>query len=298
MQDLSNESLRGSAPSRESRSVPPSISVVVPTRNRPLSLQRCLDALARQSCLEALEVIVVDDGSAEPEAVADVVRAHAFARLIRQRPSGPARARNAGVAVALGECVCFTDDDCEPGIVWAERLAAAIHAGADVVAGSTSTGEPGSAFAAASEVIVSAPSSLSTGELSFAPTNNVASRREVLLALPFDDSFPEAAGEDRDWCARLVAAGYVLQTEPAATLVHRPAVTFRSFLRQQVRYGRGAFWFRRGGHARRPLERPTFYVGLLRSGFRRGLGAGLLVTAAQAATAFGFLLARVAARRD
>ena len=74
-------------------------------------------------------------------------------------------------------------------------------------------------------------------------------------------------------------------------LVHRPEPTLRAFLRQQVRYGRGAFWFRRRGPEPQPLESPHFYLSLLRSSFRQGPLTGLLVAVAQAATAVGFFLA-------
>ena len=45
----------------------PKISVVIPTRNRPKALCRCLEALS-ESTLDArsFEVIVVDDGSDQP----------------------------------------------------------------------------------------------------------------------------------------------------------------------------------------------------------------------------------------
>jgi GT2 family glycosyltransferase len=300
MRDLLRELPEAPAP-QETRLLPiPSISVVIPTRDRPEDLRRCLDALAAQTIADGLEAIVVDDASSAGDLVAEMAREYAFVRLIRQPAGGPARARNVGIASARASVVCLTDDDCEPSAAWAEHLAAAIHAGADAVAGWTTTGEPGSALAAASEVIVGAPASgagPSTEGLSFAPTNNIACRREVLLAVPFDERYPAAAGEDRDWCARLVAAGYVLRSQPTAALIHSPGVTLQSFLSQQVRYGRGAFWFRRDNRFRRPLEAPGFYVALLRQGFRRGLRAGLLVTVAQGATAAGFLLARAAARR-
>jgi glycosyltransferase involved in cell wall biosynthesis len=272
----------------------PWISVVVPTRDRPGSLRRCLDALASQTVLDKLEVIVVDDGSTASAAVEEVVARYPFTRLISQTHSGPASARNAGAARSRGEFVCFTDDDCEPSPAWAERLVHAIEAGADAAAGKTLRGDPGSALAAASELIAGAPALLgepSAGELTFAPSNNLACRGEVLTEVPFDERYPAAAGEDRDWCRRLLAGCYVLRREPGAALVHRPEPTFRAFLRQQVRYGRGAFWFRRRGPERQPLESPEFYLTLLRSSFRQGFRTGLLVAVAQAATAVGFLLA-------
>jgi glycosyltransferase involved in cell wall biosynthesis len=300
MPDLWNELPEVPAP-QGTRLLPiPSISVVIPTRDRPEALRRCLDALAVQTIADELEAIVVDDGSLAGDLVAEMAREYPFVRLIRQPAGGPARARNVGIANARASVVCLTDDDCEPSAVWAEHLAAAIRAGADAVAGWTTTGELANALAVASDIIVGAPASSagpSPEDLSFAPTNNIACRRDVLLAVPFDDRYPAAAGEDRDWCARLVAAGYVLRSQPTAALIHRPGLTLQSFLRQQVRYGRGAFWFHRDDRFRRPLEAPAFYIALMRRGFRHGLRAGLLVTAAQGATAAGFLLARAAARR-
>jgi glycosyltransferase involved in cell wall biosynthesis len=270
------------------------ISVIVPTRDRPESLRRCLDALAVQSALDDFEVIVVDDGSADPRAIEEIVGRHSFARVIRLDHSGPAGARNAGVASARGRFVCFTDDDCEPAPLWAARLVAALESGADAAAGRTLTGHPGSALAAASELIARAPALVdepSDGELTFAPSNNLACRAEILAEVAFDERYPVAAGEDRDWCRRFLARGYVLRSEPTAALVHRPEPTLRAFLRQQVRYGRGAFWFRRSGPERRPLESPHFYGALLRSSFRQGFRTGLLVAVAQGATAVGFFLA-------
>jgi glycosyltransferase involved in cell wall biosynthesis len=238
-----------------------------------------------------LEVIVVDDGSAASAAIVDVTRQHRFVHLIRLNHAGPAAARNAGARTARAKIICFTDDDCEPAVGWGEAFVHAIEAGADAAAGRTLSGDPGSAIAAAAEIVVEAPalaSGSSPGMLSFAPTNNLACRADVLAALPFDERYRSAAGEDRDWCARLMAAGYVLRVEPQAELVHRPTESLRAFLQQQVRYGRGAYRLRAWG-ARRGLEPPAFYARLVRRAFDRGAGVGLLVCAAQIATAIGFI---------
>jgi glycosyltransferase involved in cell wall biosynthesis len=280
-------------PSSASRSTSqlPLASVVVPTRDRPASLGRCLAALAAQTVSDDLEVIVVDDGSTEPEAIVDALREHEFVRLIRLDHGGPAAARNAGARGARGKCICFTDDDCEPTAGWAEALVCAVGAGADAAAGRTLSANPGSAIAAAAEVVAEAPelaSVSSNGRLSFAPTNNLACRADVLVAVPFDERYRMAAGEDRDWCARLEAAGYVLRAAPDAELVHRPGGTLRAFLRQQVRYGRGAYRFRTAD-TRRRLEPPIFYVRLIRRGFGKGVAAGVLVCVAQIATAIGYV---------
>lgn len=298
MQDLSSE-LPSSA-AEASPAAQPLVSVIVPTRDRSEMLGRCLAGLAGQTMLDELEVIVVDDGSRIPDAVAAVVDGYSFARVVRQTPSGPAAARNSGAAKAWGDVLCFIDDDCEPEPAWAERLFGALQSGADAAAGKTLSQDPGSPLAAASELIDEAPASeaVSAGSgLSFAPSNNLACRADVFAAVPFDESYRAAAGEDRDWCDRLTSGGYVLLAEPGAVLRHCPESTLRAFIARQLRYGRGAFWFRRGRDQQRPLESPSFYMELLRSGFRRGFRTGVLVLVAQGATVIGFFLEWASARR-
>jgi glycosyltransferase involved in cell wall biosynthesis len=263
------------------------ISVIVPTRDRPGALEECLDALSRQSC--ELEVVVVDDGVASREDVEGIVARYSFARLVRGRGAGPAAARNAGASAARGDFFCFTDDDCQPAREWAERLVAQLEQGADAVAGTTLS--CGGALDTASEIAAHAPAVLPPppgSDLAFAPSNNLACTRAVFESVPFDESFPLAAGEDREWCASLLAAGHTLRAEPTARIVHRQRLTFRSFVRQQARYGEGAFRFRRDSETPRTLEGIGFYVRLLRQGFAEGPLVGLLVGLAQAATATGF----------
>jgi glycosyltransferase involved in cell wall biosynthesis len=266
------------------------ISVVVPTRDRPDQLERCLAALERQTASDSIEVIVVDDGSANRAAVEDAVKDRPQVRLVRLDGAGPAAARNRGVRAARGTYICFTDDDCEPRADWVERLAGSLGRGAAAAAGVTLTGSPGNPLLEASELITAALSPARNGGegLAFAPSNNLACRAELLAAIPFDETFPMAAGEDRDWCARLRAAGHVLVRESAAVIVHRQQLGFEDFWSQQVRYGRGAFRFRRGIGAR-SLEPPMFYARLVRQGFRGGARTGLLVVLAQVGTAVGFV---------
>jgi glycosyltransferase involved in cell wall biosynthesis len=274
----------------------PFISVVVPTRNRPLALNRCLDALAAQTVADRLEVIVVDDGSLAEEEVASIIARHRRARLIRRGSGGPAAARNTGALDAGGAFLCFTDDDCEPQRDWVEHLVKRLERGADAAAGKTLSS--GGVLAAASEITAHAPAAAQPpegSELAFAPSNNLACTKAAFEATPFDESYPDAAGEDRDWCARLTAAGYVLHAEPKARIIHHQELTFGRFLRQQARYGRGAFRFRRIGE-RRTLESAGFYKALLRRAFADSFSLGLLVCVAQAATAAGFVHAWAAER--
>ncbi|MGZ4315753.1 MAG: glycosyltransferase family 2 protein [Gaiellaceae bacterium] len=273
------------------------ISVVVPTRDRPRALWRCLEALSAQTLSGQLEVVVVDDGSVDGAAVAETVSRWPGARLLRQAPSGPAAARNVGARAARGTFICLTDDDCEPQGDWAERLVEGLQLEADAVGGRT-VGATNNVLVRASELIARAPALVSTDDtLVFAPSNNLACAAEVLSAVPFDERYPAAAGEDRDWCERLLQSGRVLRYEPSAVLLHHQDLDIRSFFRQQLRYGRGAFRFRRMRAEPRSLEQPWFYVRLVRRAFADGIMTGMLVCAAQVATALGFCAEWLSVRR-
>jgi len=275
-----------------------STSVVVPTKDRPEALSRCLAALRG---LEGAEVVVVDDGSARQKRVGAVAH-DAGAKLVRLEGKGPAAARNAGVAAATGEVICFTDDDCEPEAGWVQKLAGPIVAGdAECAAGLTTVASDASAADRAWQAIANylqrvaaEPGSSSPG---FAPTCNLACSRQLLSELPFDESFPTAAGEDRDWATRAAARGATPLFVPKAVVTHRPGLNARSFLRQQYRYGRGATRYRATEEGRK-LGSPSFYAGLLHASFSQGLAPGLLVCAAQLATAAGVLSIRATALRQ
>ncbi len=283
------------------RSSPPT-SVVVATRDRPEALARCLAALALQTAAR-LEVIVVDDGSADAEATRAVV---AGARTIGPEGAqwllidgggrGPAAARNLGSRSASAAIVCFTDDDCVPDADWARRLSAAC-AGDAAAAGTTVADPAGGRASAASQLITHtlqlASLDAAAGTLGFAPTCNLACPASVLRALPFDEAFPLAAGEDRDWCSRLAAAGVALRFVPDAIVEHRPRMGVAGLLRQQARYGRGAVRFR-GAGAERRLSGRAFYGRLARAALRGGPRIAALVVLAQVAGAVGALREAVA----
>jgi GT2 family glycosyltransferase len=275
------------------------ISVVVPTRDRPDALERCLAGLAAQD-VGGLDVVVVDDGSRSPMTVAAAVeRAYPAARVLRSAPRGPATARNLGARAARGEVVCFTDDDCEPSPDWARRLVAVARR-RGVAAGHT-VAPPGAGPAVlASQAIVEHLQLCSLdggGRLGFAPACNLAATREALARLPFDESYPEAAAEDRDWCERAGRAGLAPVYVPAATVIHRQRPGARSFVGRQYRYGRGAARFRRAD-ADRGLAPASFYTGLVRRGFAAGAGVGLLVLSSLVATAVGVGTERLRGERS
>jgi len=260
-------------------------SVVVPTRDRPAALRHCLAAVRLQEH-EALDIVVVDDGSIAQAVTAGVAEEFG-ARLVRLEGAGPAAARNAGVAAAGADRILLLDDDCIPQRGWSEALARAV-AGQPrlVVAGAVLSPPAATAWLRASEQIALHAEAAS----GFFRTLNLACSRELLLRVPFDDTFFAAAGEDRDWCVRAIRAGAAFAREPAAIVEHRADPGARAFLRQQLRYGRAVHLLRRRGThvavSRADLRRS------FAAGFREGAPVGFAMFVASAATAVGYVLER------
>ncbi|MEO8485100.1 MAG: glycosyltransferase [Betaproteobacteria bacterium] len=237
----------------------PSISVVVPTWNRPRELAACLAALAALDYpVDRYEIIVVDDGSAPPVApIALPGRTGLRVTWLRQSNRGPSAARNLGAAHATGAILAFTDDDCAASRGWLRALAAAVSAAPNALHGGTVVnGLPGNVYAVASQTItdVIVPSLFAAGSpLRFVTSNNLALGAEAFDSVGgFDECF--RAAEDREFCHRWAAAGRPIALAPSAVVHHRHDLTLGAFWRQHVVYGRGAYWFHRHrralGHGR------------------------------------------------
>jgi len=193
------------------------VSVIVPTRNRPEALRQCLLALAAQDMpLNKFEVLVCDDGSDEDvRSVAEQAQQTGLRiRYLRQTPRGPATARNLGIRHAEAEIVAMTDSDTLPDRAWLRNLVEALNAHPEAV------GVEGKVYA---------ENDGEFGPLGEGPTNltggvfltcNCAYRREALFqAGGFDESFPYPAYEDTDLAARTGQLGKILW-QPNAVVLH------------------------------------------------------------------------------
>ena len=109
------------------------ISVIIPTFDRADLVDRCLNALARQTAAPAsYEVVVVDDGSTDrTRALLGSYDAPFSLRTQSQPNSGQASARNRAIEIARGRFCLFLDDDIEadPGLVDGHLRAQRAHGG-------------------------------------------------------------------------------------------------------------------------------------------------------------------------
>lgn len=102
----------------------PFISIIVCTRDRALSLRRCLESLESLR-YDNFEVLVVDNASRSDE-TRNLVAGTRF-RYVREERPGLDSARNCGLHAAAGEIVAYTDDDVRVDTNWLNGIAHGFH---------------------------------------------------------------------------------------------------------------------------------------------------------------------------
>jgi mycofactocin glycosyltransferase len=218
---------------------PDDVTVVVPVRDRTDGVRRLLGAL------DGLRVLVVDDGSADPAAVAAVVEG-AGARLLRhERSRGPAAARNTGLAAATTPLVAFLDSDVVPEPGWLDPLLAALAdpavglAAPRIVALPPVRGWLGRYEALRSSLDLGPDPALVVprSRVAYVPSAAMVVRRAAVGG-GFDERMPVA--EDVDLVLRLHAAGWRSRYEPAARVAHDHRTRPGQWWLRKAYYGTGA----------------------------------------------------------
>lgn len=94
----------------------PRVSVVVPTRDRPELLEKCLSTVLAKTDYPDIEFLIVDNGSADPQALAwlDRFAADTRVRVIRDdSPFNYSALNNLAVAQSSGSVICLMNNDIE-----------------------------------------------------------------------------------------------------------------------------------------------------------------------------------------
>jgi mycofactocin system glycosyltransferase len=218
------------------------VIVAIPVRDRPQQLETCLEALG-----DAAPTLVVDDGSIDAEAVAAVAARHGARLLRRERPGGPAAARNTALRHVDHELVAFIDSDCTAPPDWIDRLAGHFD---DPQVGAVAprvSPHPAPRSASLVERFIECRSPIDLGpaesavqpggRVAYVPTAALLVRREAVAA-GFDPAL--RYGEDVDLVWRLHDAGWRVRYDPAVIVRHAEPRTWRALLGRRIRYGTSA----------------------------------------------------------
>jgi GT2 family glycosyltransferase len=189
------------------------VAVVVATKERPVRLRWLLNALEEQTAPHEL-VVVHDSSGRETEALLSERGVTHVAH-----GGGPAAMRNVGWRMARAELVLFTDDDCRPPANWVANAVAAArrHPGA-IVQGQT---QPDPDELGVFHHAPHARSQQIVPPHVMAQTCNILYPRAVLeRAGGFDESFPQAVGEDTDLALRARDLGTAFVGAPEVLTYH------------------------------------------------------------------------------
>lgn len=223
--------------------LPADLTVVVPVRDRVGQLSRLL------ASLQGLDVIVVDDASRDPGAVAAAAAEHGAHLIPLSSNIGPAGARNRGIRAVGTQYVAFVDSDVT---VTPEALLLMARHFADprvAAVGPRIRGVPTSGTRQWFERYEESSSSFDFGPRAMLvrPHTSVAWLPSACLVVRLDD-LTAANGfnsdlriaEDVDLVWRLSASGRHVRYEPATTAYHDTRSTFRAWLGRKFDYGTGA----------------------------------------------------------
>ena len=114
------------------------VSVVIPTYKPQKYIKECIDSVCRQTIgMDNLELIVVLNGCCEPymQELHEYVsgKTGLDARLLQTDVPGVSNARNIGIDAAVGDYLCFIDDDDWVSDCYLQKLLEAASDDADMV---------------------------------------------------------------------------------------------------------------------------------------------------------------------
>jgi GT2 family glycosyltransferase len=205
--------------------VAPAASILFPTRDRRAYLTVALASVAGQAAAHEAEIVVVEDGPADPE-TERLAATHGARYLALGEPRGLNVARNAAVEAAGADLLCFLDDDVAawPGWLGAILAAAAAHPGHDAFGG------PIRAWLEDTNLHACGREPLPITTLDLGPADrdtdfvwgaNLALRRAAFERIGSFDPALSGPGDEEEWERRLLAAGGRIRYVAAAGVDHR-----------------------------------------------------------------------------
>ena len=247
----------------------PAVTILIPTRERPDRLQRCIDSiLASAYPRERVHVVIADNAPVtnRTRELAEELSAVTYGRVeyVREDVPGSASARNRGLTAVETEVVAMTDDDVIVDRHWLAEVARAFaeHPAAGAVSGLLWPAELETAaqlwfeqYGGFSRGFDSRVFDLATNRPAneplypwnaglFGTGNNFSFRTGILREIGgFDPALgngtPALGGVDSEILLRTILSGYQIVYEPRALAYHAHRSDYEGLRRQIYAYGAG-----------------------------------------------------------
>lgn len=215
------------------------VSVIVPTKDRPLELREALASISRQD-VDQIEVVIVNDGGEDVGQLTQHVGPRSELRVVNLKNcGGVAQARNVGIEMAAGRYIAFLDDD---DLFLPHHLSAALDAiessGADLVYPICSVFDRRVDIgddARPSELFNYDFDAEALAVLNYIPVTGVVCRSLRPIAARFDASLP--VQEDWDmWLRLLTTARFRFQHVPTPSVIYHRLRLCRSMTTDATRH--------------------------------------------------------------
>jgi len=226
---------------------PPLVSIIVPTRDAENLLRRCIDSVLGKTTYPRFEILVVDNQSAHPRALAYLreAAAHPAIRVLPfDRPFNYSAINNFAARAARGEVLCLLNNDTEViSQDWLDEMvghllqtrvgvvgAKLYYPDGRVQHGGVAVGAGGAADHLHSLMPRDDPGYCNraavAGDLSAVTAACMVTWRDLYLELGgLDARWFKVALNDVDYCLRVRAAGWKVIWTPHAELYHLESVS-------------------------------------------------------------------------
>jgi mycofactocin system glycosyltransferase len=244
----------------------PSISIIIPVKNRPQDIQECLTSLASLDYpKDKVEIIVVNDGSTD--STAKVIQTFNIKTIHLPQSIGASACRNLAAREANGDLLGFTDSDCVPHPHWLKDLSPNFNdERVGIVGGYVSNFYNRSSL----DRYEAVKSSLNMGispfrveedksSMAYIPSCNLIIRKKAFSeAGGFQEDLH--VGEDVDLCWRIRKLGYHLLYVPRGEVKHKHRNDVLQMLKRRFDYGTSeALLYLRHKDKRKILYLPALY---------------------------------------
>lgn len=224
----------------------PFVSIIIPVYNDEDQLKLCLSALSEQQYEQSrYEIIVVDNGSENPEGLQSIIELHDRAYLTKELAPGSYAARNKGIDMAKGEIIAFTDADCIPAPDW-------LPLGVEMITTSSNCGLVGGqiqmfflnpeqpTLVELYETVMGLPQQRFIKKYHYGATANVFTTRQVIDKVGKFDAQLKSSG-DLEWGQRVHAAGYRQVYAESVIVKHPTHTSFTEFYTRTKRLAGGHY---------------------------------------------------------
>jgi glycosyltransferase involved in cell wall biosynthesis len=202
----------------------PTVSVIVPTRDRPEELRRAVRSVFRQRYPGRVECVVVFDQSDGALPQVDQTEDRTLVSTPNGRSPGLAGARNAGAALATGELLAFCDDDDEwmPDKLRLQVDALRAHPEAIAAASGIEIRYDGRSFRRIpQDELITFRDFLASRRVEINPCTILVRRSDFQGRIgPVDESLPGSYAEDYDWLLRASRLGPIVAVPRALARIN------------------------------------------------------------------------------